>query len=108
MLENVAAGVNELKEIALEMGKVSVIIISNLTLILWKRFFIRSILLHPYLHSSPQEAEAQGIMLDNLDSKVDKVNDQLENINIRLRKALESVCFLLHLLFQQNIISVIS
>jgi len=58
MLDNVAAGVNELKEIAIEMGK---------------------------------EAEAQGIMLDNLDNKVDKVNDQLENINIRLRKALESV-----------------
>jgi len=58
MLENVAAGVNELKEIASEMGK---------------------------------EAEQQGIMLDNLDAKVDRVNDQLENINIRLRKALESV-----------------
>lgn len=31
-------------------------------------------------------------MLDNLDNKVDKVNDQLENINMRLLKALESVC----------------
>jgi len=58
MLDNVAAGVSELKEIAIEMGK---------------------------------EAEMQGVMLDNLDNKVDKVNDQLENINIRLRKALESV-----------------
>lgn len=58
MLDNVAAGVSNLREIALEMGK---------------------------------EAEAQGVMLDDLDNKVDKVNDQLENINIRLRKALESV-----------------
>lgn len=58
MLDNVAAGVNELKEIAIEMGK---------------------------------EAEAQGVMLDNLDTKVDKVNDQLENINTRLLKALENV-----------------
>jgi len=58
MLENVAAGVNELREIATEMGK---------------------------------EAEHQGVMLDNLDAHVDKVNDDLENINIRLRKALESV-----------------
>jgi len=38
-----------------------------------------------------KEATAQGIMLENLDSKVDKVNDQLENLNERLRKALESV-----------------
>jgi len=58
MLDNVAAGVHELREIATEMGK---------------------------------EAEQQGIMLDNLDAKVDRVNDQLENINVRLRKALESV-----------------
>lgn len=58
MLETVAAGVHELKEIASEMGK---------------------------------EADRQTIMLDDLDGKVNKVNDQLENINIRLRKALESV-----------------
>jgi len=58
MLDNVAAGVTELKEMASEMGK---------------------------------EAEQQGVMLDDLDIKVDKVNDQLENINIRLRKALEGV-----------------
>lgn len=31
-------------------------------------------------------------MLDNLDKKVDDVNDQLENLNTRMRKALESVC----------------
>jgi len=58
MLDNVAAGVNDLKEIATEMGK---------------------------------EVAKQGVMLDDLDVKVDKVNDELENINIRLRKALESV-----------------
>lgn len=38
-----------------------------------------------------QEVELQGVMLDNLDAKVDDVNDQLENINMRLRKALENV-----------------
>jgi len=38
-----------------------------------------------------KEAERQGVMLDNLEIKVDKVNDDLENINIRLRKALENV-----------------
>jgi t-SNARE complex subunit (syntaxin) len=38
-----------------------------------------------------KEAEAQGIMLDNLDKKVDDVNDQLENLNERMRKALESI-----------------
>jgi len=58
LLDNVADGVNVLKEMATEMGK---------------------------------EAEVQGVMLDNLEVKVDKVNDDLENINIRLRKALESV-----------------
>jgi len=58
MLDNVAAGVNELKEIATEMGK---------------------------------EANRQTGMLDDLDSKVDRVNIQLENINIRLRKALDNV-----------------
>lgn len=36
-------------------------------------------------------AQAQGIALDDLENKVDKVNDELENINTRLRKALESV-----------------
>lgn len=58
MLENISTGVNELKEMATEMGK---------------------------------EADKQGVMLEDLDIKVDKVNDELENINIRLRKALESV-----------------
>jgi len=38
-----------------------------------------------------KEAELQGVMLDDLDRKVDKVNDQLENINIRLLKTLESI-----------------
>jgi len=38
-----------------------------------------------------KEINKQGIMLDDLDVKVDKVNDELENINIRLRKALDSV-----------------
>jgi SYP7 family syntaxin len=38
-----------------------------------------------------KEAERQGVMLDNLEVKVDKVNDELENINVRLRKALENV-----------------
>lgn len=38
-----------------------------------------------------KEAEQQGIMLDNLDKKVDDVNDQLENLNTRMRKALESI-----------------
>jgi len=42
-------------------------------------------------HEMGKEAEAQGIMLDNLDKKVDDVNDQLENLNIRMRKALESI-----------------
>jgi len=37
------------------------------------------------------EINKQGIMLDDLDAKVDKVNDELENINVRLRKALENV-----------------
>jgi len=37
------------------------------------------------------EVELQGVMLDNLDTKVDKVNDQLENLNERMRKALESI-----------------
>lgn len=58
MLDNVAAGVNDLREIATEMGK---------------------------------EAETQGVMLENLEVRVDKVNDELENINLRLRKALENV-----------------
>lgn len=58
LLDNVAAGVTDLKEMASEMGK---------------------------------EVELQGVMLDNLDAKVDKVNDELENINIRMRKALENV-----------------
>jgi len=38
-----------------------------------------------------KEAELQGVMLDNLDNKVDIVNDQLENINHRMRKALENL-----------------
>jgi len=38
-----------------------------------------------------KEATAQGEMLDNLDKKVDDVNDQLENLNTRMRKALESI-----------------
>jgi len=38
-----------------------------------------------------KEAEAQGVMMDDLDNKVDKVNDELENLNTRMRKALESV-----------------
>jgi len=38
-----------------------------------------------------KEAELQGVMLDKLDGKVDDVNDQLENLNVRMRKALESV-----------------
>jgi len=38
-----------------------------------------------------KEANNQSIMLDNLDKKVDDVNDQLENLNTRMRKALESV-----------------
>jgi len=38
-----------------------------------------------------KEAERQGVMLENLEIKVDKVNDELENINIRLKKALDSV-----------------
>jgi len=38
-----------------------------------------------------KEAESQGVMLDNLDKKVDDVNDQLENLNVRMRKALESI-----------------
>jgi len=38
-----------------------------------------------------KEAEAQGVMMDALDSKVDKVNDELENLNTRMRKALESI-----------------
>lgn len=38
-----------------------------------------------------KEAEMQGIMLDNLDKKVDIVNDQLENLNTRMRKALENI-----------------
>lgn len=38
-----------------------------------------------------KEAERQGVMLEDLEIKVDKVNDELENINIRLRKALESI-----------------
>jgi SYP7 family syntaxin len=38
-----------------------------------------------------KEAEQQGIMLDNLDKKVDDVNDQLENLNTRMRKALENI-----------------
>lgn len=38
-----------------------------------------------------KEAANQGIMLDNLDKKVDDVNDQLENLNTRMRKALESI-----------------
>lgn len=42
-------------------------------------------------HEMGKEADLQGVMMDNLDSKVDKVNDQLENLNTRLRKALESV-----------------
>jgi len=37
------------------------------------------------------EIGKQSTMLDDLDNKVDKVNDELENINVRLRKALESV-----------------
>lgn len=31
-------------------------------------------------------------MLDDLDAKVDKVNTDLENINVRLARALKSVC----------------
>jgi len=42
-------------------------------------------------HEMGKEAELQGVMLDNLDKKVDDVNDQLENLNSRMRKALESV-----------------
>jgi len=38
-----------------------------------------------------KEAELQGVMLDKLGDKVDVVNDQLESLNTRLRKALESV-----------------
>jgi len=38
-----------------------------------------------------KEANNQSIMLDNLDKKVDDVNDQLENLNSRMRKALESI-----------------
>jgi len=37
------------------------------------------------------EIGKHSTMLDDLDLKVDKVNDELENINIRLRKALDSV-----------------
>ncbi len=33
-------------------------------------------------------------MLDDLDTKVDKVNIELENINIRLKKALDNVFFI--------------
>jgi hypothetical protein len=58
MLDGISANVNDLKEIANEMGK---------------------------------EISKQGVMLDDLDIKVDRVNDELENINIRLRKALDSV-----------------
>lgn len=58
MLDNIALGVNDLKEMASEMGK---------------------------------EVSKQGVMLDDLDVKVDRVNDELENINIRLRKALDNV-----------------
>jgi len=36
-------------------------------------------------------AEQQGVMMDDLDTKVEKVNDQLENLNTRMRKALESI-----------------
>jgi len=38
-----------------------------------------------------KEAELQGVMLDNLDKKVDDVNDQLENLNMRMRKALDNI-----------------
>eukprot|EP01111_Echinosteliopsis_oligospora_P002336 TRINITY_DN1343_c0_g1_i1.p1 TRINITY_DN1343_c0_g1~~TRINITY_DN1343_c0_g1_i1.p1 ORF type:complete len:265 (-),score=87.82 TRINITY_DN1343_c0_g1_i1:101-895(-) len=38
-----------------------------------------------------KEVELQGQMLDNLDEHVEKVNVQLENINIRLRKTLDSI-----------------
>jgi len=57
MLDNVSAGVYQLKEMASQMGK---------------------------------EAEIQGDLLENLDTKVDRVNAQLENINVRLAKALKS------------------
>jgi uncharacterized coiled-coil DUF342 family protein len=58
MLDGISSNVNDLKEIAHEMGK---------------------------------EINKQGVMLDDLDVKVDKVNDELENINLRLRKALDSI-----------------
>jgi len=38
-----------------------------------------------------KEAELQGVMLEDLDRKVDHANDQLENINMRLLKTLESI-----------------
>lgn len=57
-LDQVSGHVQNLKQIAIEMGK---------------------------------EAEKQGIMMDELDTKVEKVNDQLENINARLKKVLKSV-----------------
>jgi len=38
-----------------------------------------------------KEAELHGVMLDELNIHVDKVNDQLENINIRLKKTLDSI-----------------
>jgi len=38
-----------------------------------------------------KEAELQGVMMDNLDKKVDDVNDQLENLNMRMRKAIENI-----------------
>jgi len=38
-----------------------------------------------------KEATTQGIMMDNLEIKVNKANDDLENLNERLRKVLESI-----------------
>lgn len=79
MLDSVAAGVHVLKEMAEEMGKVHISSLNCNT-------------------NTYQEVESQGVMLDNLDVKVDKVNDQLENVNLRLKKVLDNVCLLPHLL----------
>jgi len=38
-----------------------------------------------------REAELQGEMLETLEAKTDKINVELDNINIRLKKALQSV-----------------